>query len=123
MNLEHSALEQYVDMAELLHRVEDDRELLMELLALFQEDFPRLRDALHSAVDSKDPIQVERTAHTLKGMLANLSVKHASRLAANVEIAARTGDARRILEAMAELDREEQGLVAAVESFIAGVEP
>jgi HPt (histidine-containing phosphotransfer) domain-containing protein len=123
MNSEHSALEQYVDMTELLHRVEGDRELLIELLTLFQEDFPRLRDALHAAVDSKDQIQVEKTAHTLKGMLANLSVKQASRLAANVEIAARTGDAQRILEAVAELDRDEQGLVEAVESFIAGVEP
>ena len=54
MNSEHSALEQYVDMTELLHRVEGDRELLMELLTLFQEDFPRLRDALHAAVDSMD---------------------------------------------------------------------
>ena len=66
--------------------------------------------------------QVEKAAHTLKGMLANLAVKQASRHAANVEVAARTGDAQRILEAMAELDREEQGLVEAVESFIASVE-
>ncbi len=123
MNLEHTALEQYVDMAELLARVEDDRELLMELLMLFQKDFPRLREALQFTVHAGDPYQVEKAAHTLKGMFASLSVKQASQLAANVELAARTGDAQRIIEAMAELDREEAGLAAAVESFMAGREP
>ena len=51
-NPEQASLEQYVDLPELLARVENDRELLAELFALFQEDFPRLRDALQRAVDA-----------------------------------------------------------------------
>jgi HPt (histidine-containing phosphotransfer) domain-containing protein len=123
MNSEHKALERYVDMTELLARVDNDRELLVELLTLFQEDFPRLRDELHAAVDAGNQNQAEKAAHTLKGMLANLSIKHADQLAASVEIAARAGDAQEIQKAMAGFDREETGLLAAVESFISGRNP
>jgi two-component system, sensor histidine kinase and response regulator len=123
MNSEHKALECYVDMAELLARVDNDRELVVELLTLFQKDFPRLLDELHAAIDAGNPNQVEKAAHTLKGMLANLSIKHADQLAASVEIAARAGGAQEIQKAMADFDREETGLLAAVELFIAGRNP
>lgn len=123
MNSEHKALEHYVDMTELLARVDNDRELLVELLTLFQEDFPRLRDALHAAVDAGNPNQAEKAAHTLKGMLANLSIRHADQLAASVEFAARAGDAQEMTKAMADFDREETGLLAAVELFVAGRNP
>ena len=49
--------------------------------------------------------------------------KHADQLAASVEIAARAGDAQEIQKAMAGFDREETGLLAAVESFISGRNP
>jgi HPt (histidine-containing phosphotransfer) domain-containing protein len=123
MNAEYAALERYVDMTELLARVDNDHELLIELLTLFQEDFPRLRDALHVAVDTGNPNQVEKAAHTLKGMLANLSMKQADQLAARVELAARAGDVQEIQKATADFDREVTGLLAAVELFIAGRNP
>lgn len=122
-NSEHASIGQYVDMPELLARVDNDSELLTELLALFQEDFPRLRDVLHNAVHAGDPLQVEKAAHALKGMLANLSIKHGAALAANVEAAARAGDKREIQQAMAAFEGEETGLLAAVGRFMAGGEP
>ncbi len=122
-NPEHASLEQYVNMPELLARIENDSELLRELFALFQEDFPRLRDALHNAVQSGDPRQVEKAAHALRGVLASLSIKHGAALAANVEAAARAGDEREIQQAMAAFDGEETGMLAAVGTFIAGGEP
>ena len=122
-NLEHASIEKYVNMPELLARVENDSELLTELLALFQDDFPRLRDALHNAVHAGGPRQVEKAAHALNGMLANLSIEHGAALAANVEAAARAGDEREIQQAMAAFDGEETGLLAAVGRFMAGGEP
>ena len=110
-------------MPELLARVDNDSELLTELFALFQDDFPRLRDALHNAVHAGDPRQVEKAAHALKGMLANLSIKHGAALAANVEAAARAGDEREIQQALAAFDGEETGVLAAVDGFMAGGEP
>jgi HPt (histidine-containing phosphotransfer) domain-containing protein len=121
-NPEHASLEQYVNMTELLARVNNDRELLVELFTLFQDDFPRLRDALHGAVDSGDPFQVEKAAHTLKGTLANLSIKQGAELAAGVEAAARAGDALQIRQALAAFDRETVGFSAALEAFMAGWE-
>jgi two-component system, sensor histidine kinase and response regulator len=118
----HASLEQYVNMPELLARVDNDNELLAELLALFQDEFPGLRDALHNAAHAGDPRQVEKAAHALKGMLANLSIKHGATLAANVEAAARAGDKREIQQAMAAFDAEETGLLAAVDRFMAGGE-
>ena len=123
MHAEERALAQYADMAELLARVDDDRELLVELLKLFQEDYPGLRDALQRAVETGDGNQIEQAAHKLKGMLASLSLKPASRLAADVETAARAGDTKGALEAMAELDREQTGLAKAVASFLEGGQP
>jgi HPt (histidine-containing phosphotransfer) domain-containing protein len=110
-------------MPELLARVDNDRELLVELLTLFKEDFPRLRDTLHNAVHAGDSCQVEKAAHTLKGMLASLSIKNVAELAARVEAAARAGEEREVQQAMASFDREETGLLAAVDAFMAGGEP
>ena len=121
-NQEHASLEQYVDMPELLACVDNDRELMAELFTLFQEDFPRLQDALHSAVDSGDPLQLGKAAHTLKGMLANLSIKQMAELVANVEAAARAGDALQIRQALAAFDREAAGFSAALDVFMAGWE-
>ena len=119
-NPEQVRLEQYVNMTELLARVDNDRELLTELLALCQEEFPRLRDALHRAVDRCDLLEVERAAHTLKGMLANLSIKRGAELAAGIEAAARAGDSLQICQAVASFDREGSGFSAALEEFMAG---
>ncbi len=123
MNSEHASLEQYVNMPELLARVENDRELLAELFALFLKDYPRLRDALHDSVHAGVPSKVERAAHALKGLLANLSIKHGAELAAQVEAAARAGDLLEIQQAMASFDGEEKGLLVAVGRFMVGGEP
>lgn len=123
MNLDDQTLERFVDMTELNARVDNDRELLVELLTLFQEEFPRLRDSLHAAVDAGNLKQVEEIAHTLKGMLANLAIKLPSQHAAGVEFAARAGDAQAVQKAVAKFNREEAGLLAAVESLIAGRNP
>ncbi len=119
-NRKRASLEQYLNMPELLARVENDRELLAELFALFQGHFPRLRDALRGAVDSCDPSQAEKAAHTLKGMLANLSINRGAELAANVEAAARAGDVQKIQQAVALFDQEEAGLLEAVNLFATG---
>ncbi|HEY1805127.1 MAG TPA: Hpt domain-containing protein [Terracidiphilus sp.] len=117
-NSDAAALEKYVNMPELLARVENDRELLEDLLMLFREDFPLLRDDLHAAVGAGNPAEVQKVAHTLKGMLANLSINRAAQLAADIEAAARAGETLGIQQAIAAFDREETGLLAAVNTFM-----
>jgi len=62
-------------MPDLLDRVDDDREFVRELLQLFRVEFPRLQIELQEAVSRKDLRQAAKTAHMLKGMLANLSIE------------------------------------------------
>ena len=112
-------LEEYVNLPELLDRVEKDEDLLRELFALFQEDLPVSRAALQTAADSGDLGEIERTAHRLKGMLANLSAKRTASLAAEIESAARAGNAQKIPELVSTFDSQISAFSAALDSFTA----
>ena len=113
-------IEKFVDLPDLLARVEHDNELLMELFAMFQEELPALQDALHDAMKISDLPQTATAAHTLKGMLANMSMKHGASLAANIEAAARAGNLLEIQVRLAELDSEIAALSVAIEAFVSG---
>ena len=82
-----------IDFAELLARVENDRELMRDLLLIFKEEFPRHLQALRLAVDSSDAEKVAAEAHTLKGMLSNLAADPAAGAAARLEQLARSREA------------------------------
>jgi HPt (histidine-containing phosphotransfer) domain-containing protein len=113
-------LAKFVNIPVLLARVEGDRELVTELLTMFQEELPGLQAALHDAVDAGDLIEVAKTAHTVKGMLANLSMEEGTLLAATIESAAGAGDMPRIRERLIAFDAEIVALSAAVAVFLAG---
>jgi HPt (histidine-containing phosphotransfer) domain-containing protein len=113
-------LEKFVDLPGLLARVEDDRELLTELFAMLQEELPGLGNELHRAVDAGNLAEAAKASHALKGMLANMSIKHGASLAAKIEEAARANDAPAITDALAAFDSEAAALSAAVNAFLAG---
>lgn len=113
-----NSLGEFVNLPELLERVENDQELLAELFALFQEDLPASRAALQTAIRRDDLIEIERTAHRLKGMLANLSAKQAASLAAEIESTARAGNAAKIRELMSMFDPQISSLSAALDSLM-----
>ena len=120
-DLSHTPLEKLVDWSELMERVDGDRELLKELFELFRGEFPRMRDQLHAAVKQGDLAEIQRAAHTLKGMMVNLSLKQGATLAANIEAAARSGDRLEIIAAKEEFDREAARLVPALEIYVEGL--
>ena len=102
---------QKIDMAELLTRVDNDLELLRDLVAIFQDDFPRHLDTLRRAVAANDLREVKVASHTLKGMLANLAVSRAATAAAQLEQLAGAGSTESIGSALAEFEREVDGLL------------
>ena len=110
----------FVDLSELLGRVENDRELLAELFAMFQQEFPILQDELHDAMRMKNLLRIATAAHTLKGLLANLSMRHCAKLAASIEAAARSEDIPAIYVTLAAFDLEIAALPSAVSAFISG---
>lgn len=107
-----------VDFSELFERADNDRELVQDLLGVFKEDFPRHYDSLKEAVVRKDLKQVERVAHTLRGMLSNMAAKRSSDLAGRLENAARAGDRSDLMESFALFEREVSGLMPELEAYL-----
>lgn len=120
IDMYHSSLDAFVDWSELNSRTEGDLELIRELFELFEEAFPTAVVDLESAVSRGIPEEVRHAAHTLKGMLANLSIKTGTELAANIEEAAREGGRLEIGEALSAFKWETAQLLPAVRTFVRG---
>jgi HPt (histidine-containing phosphotransfer) domain-containing protein len=106
-----------VDLPDLLRRVESDRKLLSELLRLFKEEFPGLLRALQEAVVRGDMKRVEVTAHTIKGMLANVSFARAVTSAACLQRMGQQCVTQGLPEELARLKQEASLALAELEAF------
>jgi len=112
-----------VDMPELLSRVDNDRELLRDLLMIFKDDFPRNLEDLRRAVASQDMKAAKVVSHTLKGMLSNLAVAKAAAAAAQLEQLSGGNTTTPLAEALAEFERQVDGLLPEMESYMEEVQP
>jgi len=108
-----------INLSELLARVDNDRELLRELLSIFKREFPEHLRALQNAVAANDAVQAAGVSHTLKGMLANLAVTKAAASASRLEQLARAGEVSSLGDALAAFEKEVQGLLPEMESYLA----
>jgi two-component system sensor histidine kinase/response regulator len=112
-----------VNLPELLARVDNDRELLRDLLSIFAEEFPRYLLALQEAVAHEDAEQVATVSHTLKGMLSNLAVTKAAASVGQLEQQARVGDQSSLMQAFVAFERDVQGLLPEMETYMAEAHP
>ncbi len=64
-----------IDLKEVLERVQDDKELLLELFDIYQGDFVKKRQALSDAINAKDITKIKEIAHSMKGASGNISAK------------------------------------------------
>ena len=62
-----------LDLPELLERVQDDKELLIELLDIYVTDYQEKRILIAEAIEKNDFEQVKSIAHSLKGASGNIS--------------------------------------------------
>ncbi len=88
------------DLEAALSQLDGDEELLSEMIGLFLEDAPRRLDHLRRAWENGDQDGVAEAAHALKGMAGHFGAEALRRQAAELERAARSGQA-----SAAELDR------------------
>jgi two-component system sensor histidine kinase/response regulator len=109
------------DYGELLARVENDRELLRELLEIFKDEFPRQLLSLREAVEAKDGTRVATAAHTLKGMLSNLTATQAATTAGRLEQMGRTGEAAEFAQLFSIFENDARSLLPQLEACIPGV--
>jgi len=112
-----------VNLGELLARVDNDRELLCDLLSIFKREFPDQLTSLQTAVAGNDAVQAARVSHTLKGMLANLAVTKAAASASRLEGLARAGENSSLGDALAAFEKDVQGLLPEMESYMAEARP
>jgi two-component system sensor histidine kinase/response regulator len=79
------------DLTGALDRLEQDKELLIELVQLFSGEYPQQIAQLEQHVRAADKKQIEATAHSMKSALGNIGADAAFRFAASIERAAREG--------------------------------
>lgn len=101
-----------IDMTFLLSRVEGDRALLKDVVAVFLEDTPRLVHELRDAIEKQDHQRVERVAHTLKGAVANFGETRARELAFDLEQRGRGRELQSANPLLVELQRELEIILA-----------
>src|SRR5256885_6236356 len=115
--------EPLVNLSELLARVDNDRELLLDLISIFKEEFPAYVRSLEAAMGRKNFAEIASVSHTLKGMLSNLAVGKASVSAGRLEQLARAADAAAIQDAFRAFEQDVRGLLPEMESYMAEARP
>jgi two-component system, sensor histidine kinase and response regulator len=83
--------EQVLNVKALLNRVEQDEDLAGELLRLFVEEAPRLRNDLTHAAEIGDSAGLQRSAHALAGASGAVGGELLARAARRLEAAAHNG--------------------------------
>lgn len=108
-----SAAPKTFDAQALLTRVQGHRKIALKIAGVFIKDAPARLDDLRKSLAQSDVKNIQITAHTLKGMAANLSGEAVRQIASEMEEASKTGEIQlietRVLElekAMSELDLE-----------------
>jgi HPt (histidine-containing phosphotransfer) domain-containing protein len=108
-----------ISFTELLERVENDHELLLDLFTIFKREFPPRLYSLKEAIARADMKQVETASHTLKGMFSNLSMVRASASAAHLEQMARNGERAGLQDAFSTLEQEVASLLPELDTYLA----
>jgi HPt (histidine-containing phosphotransfer) domain-containing protein len=109
------------DLKELLERLEGDEGFLCELLVMFRDDTRLNLEKSRKAMAERDFASLSRAAHTMKGMLRNLSMNAAGETAAALETASRENRQHESTELLEKLEKELEGILPEVEAQLAGV--
>jgi len=111
-----------------LQRLGEDESLLVELIAIFFEGYPKLLGRLIRSLSQKDCATAADIAHSLKGSLGYLAVADAERLASDLEQASRAADFPRatalVSQLMTRIDASRQEMISSVgeQSYAPGMQ-
>jgi CheY-like chemotaxis protein len=93
------------DRSKALKIVGGDAELLLEIIATFLDESPRMMAQIREAIDAKDPKTLQRAAHTIKGAASALSAAAVCEAAQALELMGRAGGFSGSVEAYAHLEK------------------
>ena len=106
-----------VDLNEFLERVQDDKELLLELIDIFAEDYAGKRKLLQEAVEKKDYEEIKSISHSLKGASGNISAKKLRLILLQFEEMGKAQDLTRAEDIIVALDKEYEDVSVRFESL------
>jgi HPt (histidine-containing phosphotransfer) domain-containing protein len=81
-----------VDHPSALQWVDGDQSLLAEMAEIFAADCPKRMNELGEALKAGNAHLINRTAHSLKGMVSGFGARQAQQLAEEMEHLGRSGD-------------------------------
>ncbi|MEO5361855.1 MAG: PAS domain S-box protein [Nitrospirota bacterium] len=105
------------DKEELFNRLDDDEVFIKKICAIFRDDVPVNMTKLKNALAADDAPEVEITAHTIKGMAANIGGIRTKNEAMRMEMAARKLDLSQAHSLYPQLEKEINDLVAAIADY------
>lgn len=94
------------DLSTALQRLRGDRGLLIDMIGFYLEDAPTLTETLRAAIDQQDLAEVQRAAHSLKGLSATFDAHAAVAAARDIEVASRDGRTESLAAANSRLAQE-----------------
>lgn len=109
--------DEIVDLKDVLERVQDDKELLLELFDIYQEDFVAKRGALEEALKSQDLVKIKEIAHSMKGSSGNISAKPIYANCLAIEQMAKNNNMAGISEILVKVDVQFEQLKAFAAKF------
>lgn len=101
-----------------LARVEGDQTLLLELIQLFLDDYPRTMVELRTAITQGDIVSAERHAHTLKGSAANFEAGPVVNAGLRLETSAYRKDLSNISQEVQDLEAALTELRRELEAYL-----
>jgi HPt (histidine-containing phosphotransfer) domain-containing protein len=123
MQPDELSLEPVLNLSELLARVDNDSALMRELIDICKAEIPRHLSLLREAVAQADLKNIEKSGHTLKGMLLYLSAPRAAAAADRLEQLGRSGDTATLRSVVAIFESEIAKLMTELEAHTAKIHP
>ena len=106
------------DKDEILKRFDGDKEFLAELVGIFINDIPKQLSEIKEAIDNLNSKDLEKSAHKLKGAIANFEEEAAFEAALKLEMMGRESRLDGVKDAYDILVKEAECLVNALKEFV-----
>lgn len=81
-----------IDLDAALRRLNGDHDLLDNMIEFFLHDAPELIEEIRHSIDGQDAEKLERSAHSLKSLMANFEATTSADIAFRMEMAGRSAD-------------------------------
>ena len=106
------------DPDEALAIVEGDRDLFLELVNVFRENYPTELMSIREAIRLRDSEALRLASHHFKGTLSALAAGPASDAALRLEDIGRNADLTKAAAMLAEMEQHVQALDAAISDWV-----